>query len=469
MALWVAVVAVMPLHAQSREKADMLFKADSFAEALPLYEALAKKVPSNVTYSLRLAVCLYRTGQEGRAIELMMDAAEESSVEDLPRLALAQMHTYRFSEAVESYSSYVAAMEKKECPEAELAPYRLLLAQAQDAERMMNNMEDVQIIDSMIVAKSELLKAYAMTSSVGQFIPYDSVFSGSLEPDGYVVVNELDNRAFYSLKDADGKGDLCSRIKDLDGWNDLGLLRGVNSVENDLYPYVMPDGVTIYFASDRVGGIGGLDLYVSRYHAGQQRYLEPELLAMPFNSTANDYMLVIDEVKGVGWFATDRFQPKDTAIVYTFIPNEVSEMVQSEPDDQLRRRAQIAEVRQSWRKGVDYGAIIAEARRVEVAEVDTCGAFRLVIDDDRVYTSFDDFHNDEAEGLYRRSLDLEKQLGERRRELEWKYGQYNKVNDAAREVLRQEIPTLEREVARLKADHAWCLLESRRKEVGRSD
>ena len=45
-------------------------------------------------------------------------------------------------------------------------------------------------------------------------------------------------------------------------------------------------------------------------------------MGFPFNSYANDYMLVIDETCNVGWFASDRYQPEGKVCIYTFIPNE---------------------------------------------------------------------------------------------------------------------------------------------------
>jgi Tol biopolymer transport system component len=42
---------------------------------------------------------------------------------------------------------------------------------------------------------------------------------------------------------------------------DLGP--GVNSVSNDQAPAISSDGETLFFASDRPGGYGGIDIYVT--------------------------------------------------------------------------------------------------------------------------------------------------------------------------------------------------------------
>jgi hypothetical protein len=50
----------------------------------------------------------------------------------------------------------------------------------------------------------------------------------------------------------------------LDPWSapeNLGPL--VNSGVTDQRPYIAPDRQTLYFGSDRIGGFGGFDLYVT--------------------------------------------------------------------------------------------------------------------------------------------------------------------------------------------------------------
>lgn len=79
-----------------------------------------------------------------------------------------------------------------------------------------------------------------------------------------------DNKKLYfaqAFKDGEKVGlDLfvCESIED--NWSEpKRLSEKVNSADaNDVYPSVSPDGNTLYFASNRQGGYGGYDIYVSR-------------------------------------------------------------------------------------------------------------------------------------------------------------------------------------------------------------
>ena len=88
----------------------------------------------------------------------------------------------------------------------------------------------------------------------------------------------------------------------IDGYGNEKQLSATNfGLTGDVnYPYVMPDGVTIYFAAKDYDTLGGYDLFVSRYNMNNDTYLAPERLSMPFNSMYNDYLMVVDEEKGVG-------------------------------------------------------------------------------------------------------------------------------------------------------------------------
>lgn len=75
-----------------------------------------------------------------------------------------------------------------------------------------------------------------------------------------------------------------------DGWSEPKVLEGINSEFYDSYPSVAKNN-NLYFNSDRPGGKGGMDIYLSRYLDG--RYQEPINLAV-INSPEVENDLVID-------------------------------------------------------------------------------------------------------------------------------------------------------------------------------
>lgn len=86
----------------------------------------------------------------------------------------------------------------------------------------------------------------------------------------------------------------------------------INSPESELFPFAHADG-TIYFSSDRPGGIGGLDIYAVYKSSGEIK--EASLLPAPFNSGSNDFSYYISPDLSSGYFSSNRDGDDD---IFTF-------------------------------------------------------------------------------------------------------------------------------------------------------
>jgi hypothetical protein len=86
-------------------------------------------------------------------------------------------------------------------------------------------------------------------------------------------------------------------------WNaprDLGA--DINSAGDELYPCYKNN--KLYFASNRAGGSGNLDIYFSMEING--KWLKPTALPAPINSPGNDFSYIPDSTDKQGFFSTDR-------------------------------------------------------------------------------------------------------------------------------------------------------------------
>jgi len=69
----------------------------------------------------------------------------------------------------------------------------------------------------------------------------------------------------------------------------------VNTAANEIDPTLAADGKTLYFASDRPGGLGGLDLYVTRrLDDGWQHWSAPINLGPEINTPKDDVSIALD-------------------------------------------------------------------------------------------------------------------------------------------------------------------------------
>jgi hypothetical protein len=277
---------------------------------------------------------------------------------------------------------------------------------------MVSRCENIQIIDSIIVDKTHFLNAYHLSKE-----------AGTLEKAKNSVIheNQLKNRRFYGKIDGKNIYRLYTQVKVQDEWAEEKLLNiPFDSLGNDNYPFVMSDGLTIYYASTGNESIGGYDLFVSRYNMDNDTYLAPRQLGMPFNSIYNDYMMAIDELTGVGYFATDRFQPEDKVIIYTFIPNEEPMFLENEDFAVLADRAKINSIRDTWRLNTNYQALLQKiGNDIEKGrQQEPTKDFTFVINDNIIYYSMADFDDEGAKQSFLRSRELQKQISAEENQLD---------------------------------------------------
>jgi hypothetical protein len=223
----------------------------------------------------------------------------------------------------------------------------------------------------------------------------------------------------------------------------------INTRQDQAYPFIMSDGLTIYFASKGHESIGGYDIFASRYNFYSNTYLTPNQMNMPFNSPFNDYMMVIDEQKGVGWFASDRYQPEDKVCVYTFIPNQEVRLVNTENADSLANRAKISNIKDSWREGVDYANLLEKASTIKTISDNKQQDFEFVINDDYTYYHLTDFKSFTARELFTNAIEAERKLEIAKKQLEIKRAQYAAATENERLSLTSEILQMERTISEL--------------------
>lgn len=79
----------------------------------------------------------------------------------------------------------------------------------------------------------------------------------------------------------------------------------INTAGREGFPYLHPDG-SLYFASDGHVGIGGLDVFMAPKINGQWSWGEPVNMQSPINSNADDFGLILDTKKQLGYVSSNR-------------------------------------------------------------------------------------------------------------------------------------------------------------------
>lgn len=114
---------------------------------------------------------------------------------------------------------------------------------------------------------------------------------------------------FFVRGKAGENADLYTCTRTPDGWTEPQPLAAVNTESEDLGPEPSADGSALYFYSDRAGGFGGYDLWVS--YRGAEGWQPALNLGPAVNSGFNDYGPALSPDGGSLYFASNRPHPND--------------------------------------------------------------------------------------------------------------------------------------------------------------
>ena len=453
-------LSAFSISAQTLEEAKELFKNGQFEQAKPAFYKLLKSTPKNPNYNFWYGACCYETGEKNNAEKYLVVGASKKIQEAFRYLGQLYSEQYRYEEAEENFSAYEAMLIKNNQPTEK---YENAIKQATLGNQMIKGVEKVAIVDSIIVNKSNFLNAYKISEESGSLSPFNEFFETEGNNEGIVYQTELGNKLYYGDKGKGNHLNIYTKTKLLDQWSESALLpTSINSGSDANYPFVMSDGITIYYASKGKGSVGGYDIFVTRYNSDTDNYLNPENVGMPFNSPFNDYMYVIDEFNNLGWFASDRYQPEGKVCIYIFIPNESKQIYDYDSTDngKLISLAKISSIKESW-KGREADVKAAKERLAEVRnskpQAKENNEFEFVINDNITYTRQADFTSPKAIELVKKWQQALSDYKEQAQKLEKQRDTYYKSTKDKQNSLAPGILDLEKRVEQM--DNEIKLLE----------
>ena len=333
----------------------------------------------------------------------------------VPVMELVQqaLREYDFERADELLTRELNARKKNKQPTTDI---EALLHTAWQGRSKLHATERVAVIDSFVCDKEDVMHIIRISRDNGRIDTYASTYHTTDTLGATIFENEFGNKRYLAVPDAGNGGQLRLAVTDKIGeqWTQPAMLQGLNDDIRQNFPFLLSDGLTLYYAAEGPESLGGFDIFVTRADGEDGSFLAPENVGFPFNSIANDYLMAIDEFNQLGWFVSDRGQAPGKACVYTFIPSQTREVYGDEiSENQLRNIARLNKIEDTW-KATDATTInaarqrLAELKGNSRANKDTQEEFNFVIDNNRSYKSLEDFHSTAARTKMQQWLTLNK-------------------------------------------------------------
>ncbi|MGP1591265.1 MAG: hypothetical protein ACTTHI_05670 [Prevotella sp.] len=307
---------------------------------------------------------------------------------------------------------------------------------------MLPNTDKLLVVDSMVVDKDSFLKHLDLQNENGIV---------GLENDKAWFVNALKNKKIYAFGDSLSGRKLILSYYVNSKWEDRRPISELNSLFSDInFPFLMPDATTLFFSAKGHNSIGGFDIYTTRLDIDNGGFYIPDNYGLPYNSTANDYFLAIDERNNLGWLVSDRYQPEDKVCIYIFVPNKNRVKLAQEGFDNntIKKLAQLNSIQDTWNFGDKQEALrsLERLRNLRNKGNKDEKTVLFVVNDKIKYASFNQFKSNKSKQLFVKLEDNKQLVAKQKTELENLRAQYKQANKTKQSSLKQDILFIEKQL-----------------------
>lgn len=409
------------------------------------------KNPLTIIVTLAIAVMLPISASAARP-KAKKKPARPSSTEILQQAQTA-FDTYDFDRALEIIDDFES--------DGELSPeLGNLRDRAQIGSTMLSRVEHIAIIDSLTVDRKNFFDNYVLSSPAGYLTSIDELPKGFAPDDSTTVYfTESGESMIWSRPTANGKNrELVESHLLADGsWEQPQPLGKALSGIFANYPFLQPDGTTLYFAAKGPESLGGYDIFISRNDGDE--YLQPQNIGMPYNSPYDDYLLAIDEMTGAGWWATDRNRIDGKLTIYIFVPQDLR-INYAVDDPQLAKRAFITSIAATRDPKRDYSPIITAIENIDAEGASASPDFQLAVPGRGILTDYEQLRSADSRRLMESRLDCLDEIAETKVSLDQMRRDYKsdrtlgpKILDAEKrlDILRAKARTLTNDIVRLES------------------
>ncbi len=388
---------------EAAKEAMQYFNNGDYERAIPLYEALLEHYDRSPDYNYYYGVSLVEQRQNNEeAIRRLKFASLKSVNRDVFfYLGKACQNGYEFEEAITQFNRFLKYAGKED---ARRTTAQRAIEDCRSAAGLINKYYQLTILAKDTVPKDEILSHYHLSEEAGTLIRNSSFFKSGVDPKQIMYKTELENKVLFALEQPDtAMYDIYKMVRLLDSWSkSMELGAPVNTVHDERYPFLMVDGTTFYFSSNRPGGMGGMDIYQSFFDPETNTYSTPENLGPPINSPADDYMFAADPFSNKAWFSTNRgVKPGETAVITLLWDNSVIKNL-ARDTEQIRQLAKLPLLEK------DSASLQGALQEIDKPQDRKPKEdFRFYINDILFYTLFEHFMSADALNEFKKGFDLD--------------------------------------------------------------
>jgi hypothetical protein len=310
--------------AQSLNEADLKkealksFENEDYSSAYKLYSQLVSLYPKDPDYNFHIGVCmLYIEPDKKKPFSYLKLAA--SSPKDSPKeskfyLAKTYHINYQFDEAIKLYNDYKQIGSSSSIKRLEVDRE---IEACKNGKRLLSSLTDLEVVNKKQLNKADYFRSYDIKNIGGKLLvkpdDYISSIDKKKKESSVIYLSSQGDFIYYSSYGESGSTgkDIYVVTKLENGtWTKPQMLpTTINTNFDEDFPFLHPNGKTLYFASKGHNSMGGYDIFKSDFNDENQTWSKPINLEFPINSPDDDILFVTDSLEKQAFFSTSRYSP----------------------------------------------------------------------------------------------------------------------------------------------------------------
>ncbi len=327
------------------DDAFMLFTNKEYDKAMPLFSQLLSLYPQDPSYNYGYGVCLIETNTDTKGALKYLTFAQSKSENPVIYYYIGKSYhlNYQFDKAISNYQQFKANAPKPTLKEFDIEQK---IRMAENGKQLINYVSDLIVLDNKKIKDENFYYSYRLDDFGGKLIITPNEFKTKVDiKKKYKGITFIwnDSIAFFaSYGDNKGNLDIYNATKQSNGtWSQPVLLQTINTPYDENFPYLSPDGKTLYFSSKGFNSMGGYDIFKSSFDTISIVFSEPENMDFPINSPFDDLLYVTDVKDQYAFFASKRETGNDEISVYRIQVDKNRHIKPAESIDEVIEKAKL--------------------------------------------------------------------------------------------------------------------------------
>lgn len=325
------------------EKAEIELETENYQSASESFSQLLSLHTNEDYFRYKYAVCLINLNSNiDKAISYLKIADASGNIPQTKYyLGIAYHLQYMFDKAIKYYNDFLETDLSNQ--EKNKFPVHRQIAMANNGKKLVEYAYMLDIIKKRNLQIKDFFYSYDLEDINGEFLKKNEKFKTKkdkkFEKEPLMFVSYKYDLILYSSYGKNRKTgkDIYIVRKESNGiWGDPHIMNmTINTVEDEDYPYLHPDGKQLFFCSKGHNSMGGYDIFKSIFNPETNKWSIPKNMDFPINSPLDDILYANDSANNYAYFASKRYSENGRINTYKILINKDPEKRKIENIDDI--------------------------------------------------------------------------------------------------------------------------------------